>query len=703
MAKVKGVCPHDCPDSCVWEVTVEDTGAGPRAVALRGDPDHPFTRGELCPKVHRFLERVYHRDRLLHPLIRTGPKGRGEFRRASWDEALGLVAAQLSERIERLGPATVLPYGYAGTQGLVQMASLSERFFNVLGASEVTGGLCGNVVATGVALTQGSARGIDPEDLRHSRVILLWGTNTLLTNRHLWPVIDEARRAGAEVVCIDPVRTATAAACDRHVQLLPGTDAALALGMMHVIVAEGRHDRDYVERFTTGFEALAERLAAYPPDRVEAICGLEAGTVVDLARRYASRRPAAIRVLIGMEHREHGAMTARTVACLPALVGAWRDRGGGLCRSVGTLFAEMLDHDLLARPDLRPGPRRPIEMGRLGDALTDAALAPPVTVLVVYNCNPAVIAPNQAKVLAGLGREDLFTVVLEQFLTDTARHADVVLPATTQVEHADLMAPWGHLYLTLNRPAIPPRGEALPNTEIFRRLSRAMGLTEPALFDGDDELVRQVLDASTHPFLDGITYERLVAEGSVRVARPDDWRPFAEGGFPTASGRLEFSSPQLAARGLDPLPIWEPAREGLHGDPELQARYPLACLTIKSQVRFLNSSYGQLHGAREGRPALEIAPTDAMARGLADGDRVRVWNDRGEMTLEARLSDRVRPGLVTVPFGWALAAAGGVGANILTSDTSTDLAGGAAFHDNLVQVALLARGTPPTLGPEEAP
>jgi len=659
-------------------------------VKLRGDPTHPFTRGELCPKVNGFLDRVYHPDRLLHPLVRLGPKGTGAFEPASWDDALGVITRALTDRIAEHGSATVLPYGYAGTQGLIQMASMSERFFNRLGASQVSGGLCGNVAHAGVAATQGSGLGIDPEDLRFSQVIVLWGTNTMVTNRHLWPVIEEARWHGATVICVDPIRTVTAAAADWHVQPLPGTDAALALGMMHVIVEQDLIDHAYVAERTVGFEELSSRLADYPPARVAKICGLSVETIGELATTYASRRPAAIRLLIGMEHRQHGAMAFRTIACLPALVGAWRDRGGGLCRSVGSLFDELLNDRVLRRPELASARRRPVPMGQLGRALTDPALDPPITALVVYNCNPAVIAPNQSAVVDGLRRDDLFTVVLEQFMTDTARYADVILPATTQVEHLDLMAPWGHLYLTLNEPAIEPAGESAPNTEIFRRLSRAMGFTEPELYESDEQLVRQLLASATHPFVAGITYEQLQREGWVRIARPADWRPFAEGGFPTASGRLELCSPGLAARGHDPLPAWTPATEGLHGDPELRRRYPLSCLTTKSQLRFLNSSYGYLpsHRLAEGRPHLEIHAEDAASRGIAEGDTVRVWNDRGTLVLTARISDKVRPGLVTVPFGWPSDAAGGAGCNTLTNDTATDLGGSAAFHDNLVEVAL---------------
>ena len=680
-----GVCHHDCPDSCVWEVTVREG----QAVRLRGQASHPFTRGELCPKVNRFLDRVHHPDRVLHPLLRTGRKGAATFERVSWDDALALIAERWRHLLDEHGPASILPFGYAGNQGILQCRTMSERLFNLLGTSDVTGGLCGNTAEAGLRATQGTGIGIDPEDLRHAQVILLWSTNTLVTNRHLWPILEEARAAGARIVCIDPLRTRTAAACDEHVQLLPGTDAALALGIMHVLVARDLVDHDYVARHAVGYDELVERLQEWPPERAAEVCGLDAADVERLAVLYGEGKPSAIRVLIGMEHRENGAMAYRTISCLPILTGSWRHRGGGLVRSVDPLYDELLPVGALRRPDLRPHRRRPIEMGRLGEALTELPDEEAVRSLVVYNCNPAAIVPNQAKVLRGLARHDLFTVVLEQFVTDTARYADVVLPATTQIEHLDLMPAWGHLYLTLNLPAITPLGEALPNTEIFRRLAAALGITDPALQTTDEDLLRELLEGATHPFMADITFDRLVAEGSIRVGRPDDWRPHAAGAFPTASGKAELASPALAARRLDPLPSWVPAREGLHGDPELRARFPLSCITSKRHQRFLNSSYQKLeaHTVPEGEPRLEISKPDAEARGIAEGDRVRVWNDRGAMELVATISDRVRPQLVSVPFGWPLEASGGVSCNTLTSDVSTDLGGGSAFHDNLVQVA----------------
>jgi anaerobic selenocysteine-containing dehydrogenase len=680
---VRGVCSHDCPDTCIWQVTVENGVA----TQLRGDASHPVTRGGLCAKVNPFLERVYSPDRVLHPLRRNGPKGEGRFERVSWEEAIADVGARFNAIIARFGPSAILPYSHAGSQGLLQFASLDRRFFSLLGASRLERLLCGDTASAGIAATQGNAWGIDPEDLKHSRFIILWGTNTIVTNLHLWRTITEARSQGATVVVVDPLRTRTAQSADWHIRPLPGTDAALALGMMHVIVAERLYDADYVERHTFGFTQLRERLSGYDPERVAGITGLDAADIVRFARAYATIKPAAIRVLIGMEHHEHGAMMFRTVACLPGLVGAWRDLGGGLTRSMFAYWNEALNLSALARPDLEDSSIRSFNMARLGEVLTDPDLDPPVAALVVYNCNPATIAPNQGRVETGLRREDLLTVVLEQFVTDTARYADYVFPATTEIEHLDLVPSWGFLQMGLNLPAIAPLGEAVPNTEFFRRLARRMGMTDSCLFDSDEKLVRDTL-ASEHAWMAGIDYEQLTRDGWARLRLPAEWRPFAEGGFPTSTGKLEFYSQALAEKGFDPLPTFEPARESPGGDPDLALRFPLVLITTKS-LHFLNSSYVNMPRQRrsEGRPQLEIHPEDARLRSITDGDTVRVFNDRGAFNLNAILSERVRPGLVTVPFAWwsTLTPRGG-SANLLTNDVLSDWGGGGGFHDTLVQV-----------------
>jgi anaerobic selenocysteine-containing dehydrogenase len=651
------------------------------AVKLRGNPEHPYSRGELCPKVNRFLDRVYSPDRLLQPLIRAGAKGEARFAPASWDDALGLVAERVGAVVDTWGGEAILPWWDAGTQGLIQMSSLDRRFFARLGATRLTGSLCGGTAAAGTATTYGSGRAADPMDVRFSQLILLWGTNTKLTNRHLWPFLEEARRAGATVVVIDPLRTMTAQAADWFVQPLPGTDVALMLGMMHVLIRDGLTDGDYIERYTIGYEALAERAAEWNPERAAAACGVPADEIERLARAYGSTRPSFIRTLIGAEHHENGAMFFRTLACLPALTGSWRDRGGGLARSVGA-WADANVNESVFDP-IEGTTRRGINMNRLGRALTDPELTPPVKALFVWNGNPAVTVPNGALIRRGLARDDLFTVVSEQFMTDTARYADVVFPATTQLEQLDLVPSWGHLYLGWNEPAIAPVGESVPNTELWRRLALAMGFTEPGFFEDDEALIRSALKDTD--------IEALRNDGFIRLDVPEDLRPYAEGGFATASGRVELSSEALARQGHDPVPAFVPPRESVAGDPELAGRYPLALLTPKHHTRFLNSSYTHLpkHGPREGGPFVEMDPVDAAARGVSESDLVDVWNDRSRLVLEARISDRLRAGVVVVPFGWWGADHGDAAtANSLTNDTLTDWGGGVAYSDTLVEVSL---------------
>ncbi len=687
-----GTCHHDCPDSCGWVVTVEDEpedpSSGPTAVRLRGNPDHPYSRGELCPKVNRFLDRVYSPDRILRPLVRrgnSGNKGRADFAPASWDEALALVAERLGEIVHRYGGEAVLPWWSAGTQGLIHQSSLDRRFFAKLGASRLTGSLCGAVAGAGTASTNGSGRAADPTDVRFARLVLLWGTNTRLTNRHLWPFVEEARGNGATIVVIDPMRTMTAESADWFVQPLPGTDVALMLGLMHVLIRDDLIDHDYVERHTVGFEHLAEVVREWSPARAAHVCGLRADEVERLGHTYGTTSPTFIRTLIGAEHQEHGAMFFRALACLPALTGAWRHRGGGLARSVGAWAETNVDESVFDEPQLGPPTaRRAVNMNHLGRALTDAAMDPRVMALFVWNGNPLVSVPNAELTRRGLIREDLFTVVSEQFLTDTARYADVIFPAATQIEQTDVVASWGHLYLGWNEAAIPPLGEAVPNTELWRRLAGAMGFTEPELFEDDESLLRSALR--------GVDVEALRARGFVRLSLPEDLRPYADGGFATASGRAELYSDALGAQGHDPLPTFRRPGEGFGGEDQLAERYPLVLMTPKNHTRFLNTSYSHLpkHGPAEGGPFAELDPADAAARGIAEGDTVRVWNDRGSLTLTARVGARLRPGVVAVPFGWWSAQHGEHGtANSLTNDTLTDWGGGVAYGSTRVEVERL--------------
>ena len=695
LAIVRGACPHDCPDTCAWTVSVQKG----RAVSVLGDPDHPFTGGGLCAKVNRFLDdRTYHPDRLVQPLRRTGPKGATAFTKISWDEALDEIADRLSGIVAGHGGEAVLPYSYMGTQGLLQGESMSGPFFARLGATRLTRAVCGSAGGAGLAVTMGSGPGMLPEDLQHSRHLIVWGSNTLSTNLHLWPFIRRAQRAGARVVVVDPVRTRTAAAADWHVRPLPGTDAALALGMMNVIVADQLHDADYIARYTVGFDRLVERLAEYSPDRVAEITDVPAEEVASLARAYATWRPSAIRLLVGLEHHERGAEIFRTIACLPALTGAWRQRGGGLCHMTYQLF-DGLDWTC-GVPPIAEQRVRDVNMVQLGQALT--SLVPPVRALVVYNSNPAATAPNQNLVLKGLRREDLFTVVIEHFLTDTARHADIVLPATTQVEHRDVMWSWGHTYLAINQPAIDPVGGALPNTEIFRRLARRIGFGDAAFGTTDEELA----DAAVAP-LGPDRVRELHSQGWIRMDGVDHAIPYAHGGFRTETGKCELYSQTLADRGLDPLPAYHPAVEGLAGEACSAGRFPLLLLTAKTGHHFLNSSYANVDRAlkAERPPRLDISTEDATRRGITDGDTVRAFNDRGAVTMVARVGDRVRPKVVSIPSGWwASLSPSGTSANAVTADGLSDLGDGGDFHDTLVEVELMQSArADPRLSPTPSP
>jgi anaerobic selenocysteine-containing dehydrogenase len=679
--RLKVVCPHDCPDTCVMTVDVEDG----RAVAIGGDADHRFTQGFLCAKVNRYLERVYSRDRVLHPMRRVGPKGEGRFERISWDEAFDVVASRLREIADRHGPQAILPYSYAGNMGLLGYGSMDRRFFHALGASLLDRTICSSAGGHGYKATAGKTMGFDPEAVVHARLIVAWGANIVSSNVHLWPFVEEARRRGARLACVDPYRSRTAEKADLHLALYPGTDAALALGMMHVVFRDGLEDREWLERHTVGHEELRARAREWTPARAAATTGLTADQIESFAREYAATRPSALRLNYGMNRHAGGGMAVRTVACLPAVVGAWRDVGGGALLSTSGTFP--VDEHALERPDLVPPGTRTINMVQLGRALTDPALAPPVKALFVYNSNPAAVAPEQEAVRRGLAREDLFVVVHEQMPTDTADFADILLPATTALEHYDLHKAYGHLYVSLSRPAIAPLGEALPNTELFRRLAARMGLDHPCLRDSDEEIARQAF-AWDHPFMKGITLERLEREGSVRLNVPDPFVPFAEGGFPTPSGKCELRSEKLAREGHDPVAGYIPPREGPTSAPEMAKRYPLAFISPPAH-HFLNSTFSSqpVFLRREGEASVTIHPGDAAPRGIAEGTMVRVFNDRGSFLARARISDAARPGVVVgLSIWWPKLCAGGRNANAVTSQEVADMGGGATFFDALVEV-----------------
>jgi anaerobic selenocysteine-containing dehydrogenase len=679
MIEVRGVCPHDCPDTCAWVATVDPYNG--RAVNLSGAHDHPVTNGFLCAKVDRYLERTYHPGRLLYPMRRVGAKGAGQFERISWDTALDAIAERLQEIAARCGPQAILPYSYAGTMGLVQSQSMDRRFFHRLGASRLERSICSEAGFTGLLYTLGTARGPAPEDFAHARYIILWGANLLTSNAHQWPFVHEAQKRGAKVVCIDPVQTRTARVADWWLPILPGTDGALALAMMHVIFAEGLEDRAFIEQHCVGGDLLRQRVAEWTPQRAAAITGVAAEDIVRLAREYATTRPAAIRLSYGMQRHAGGGMAARTIACLPALVGAWRDVGGGVLLSTSGAFR--LNYPALERPDLCPPETRTLNMVELGRVLSGVD-DPPVQALVVYNSNPAAVAPDQARVRQGLQREDLFTVVLEQFQTDTADYADILLPATTQLEHWDLLKPYGHYYLALNRPAIAPLGKSLPNSEIFRRLARRMGFTEACFADDDETLMRQAL-ASDAPELLGVTFERLLAEGFVRLNLPDPYLPFATGDFPTPSGKCELYSERMARDGYDPLPTYTPP----NWEAEFQPSAPGDALLLVSPPAhyFLNSTFVNVDRlrARQGEQEVFVHPQDACARNISDGQMVEVANERGSFLARVRVTEGVRRGVCMSPsVWWPKLAPGGRNVNFVTSQGLADMGGGATFYDCVV-------------------
>ena len=681
---VKAACPHDCPDTCGMHISVENGVA----VKVEGAKDMPFTQGTLCTKVARYLDRTYSKERVLHPLKRVGAKGEGRFERISWDEALTTIAAKFRE-IAAVDPQAILPCSYAGTMGLVQYASMDRRFFHKLGATLLDRTLCSSAGKAGMKITLGAGVGMDPERFDEARLILIWGTNPIVANLHLWSRVQEAKRRGAKVIAIDPYRSLTAAKCDQHLAPLPGTDAALALGMMHVIVNEGLYDADYVERHTLGFAQLRERVQDTPPEKAAAICGLEAAEIVALAREYAGTRPAAIRLNYGMQRHSGGGMAVRTICCLPALTGQWRDAAGGVLLSTGDWYG--LNHALLERADLIPNKPRTLNQSALGDALT--AADPPVRAIYVYNNNPVAVCPDSQKVIAGFRREDLFAVVHEIFLTDTTDYADIVLPATTQLEHYDVHKSYGHLYMLANTPAIAPVGEAKPNSEVFRLLAARMGFTEDCFKDTDEDICRQAL-SSSNPRMAGIEWEALKAQGWQRLNVPARFAPFAEGNFPTPSGKCEFWSQTAKDMGLDPLPAYTPPRESALSAPQLAKQYPLAFISPPAR-NFLNSSFANLAFALKeaGEPCLDIHPADAAPRRIGDGDQVRIYNGRGSFVVKARVSDRARTGVVAAPSVWwkKLSPDGG-NANEVTSQAIADMGGAATYYDCLVEVERAGAG-----------
>ncbi|MBI5030908.1 MAG: molybdopterin-dependent oxidoreductase [Chloroflexi bacterium] len=674
---VRGACPLDCPDTCSWEVTVENG----RAVALRGTRDHPYTRGSLCVKMNNYLEHVYAPDRLLYPLRRVGRKGEGKFERITWDAALDEIADRLQSIIAQYGAQAILPFVGCGNMGFLQgEAGVGQRLWNTLGASIHSVNICSRAGSIGTTYTMGSRHGMDPEQCRHSKLILLWGTNPLTSHNHIWRFITEARKNGAHVVVIDPIRTRTAEQADEYISLIPGSDAALALGLLNVIVTLGAEDKSYIEKNTLGWDHYRERIAEYPPERVAELTGIDKEKIVALGKRLATTRPTSILTKMGVQRHAGGGMALRTIMTIPGVTGDWQHIGGGAVYSTGDYCEGNFAR--LSRSDLRPPNTRTLLMSQLGDNLLNVS-DPLLKALIVLGANPAASNPDQNQVRRGLARDDLFTVVVDHFQTDTADYADLILPTTMQPEHADLLNAYGHLYLLWNEPAVTPPGECLASTEIHRRLAKRMGLTAPWLYESDEDLARAYLDTD-HTSLKGITLEKLKEQGWVRLNYPEP-TPAYPFGFATPSGKIEFYSMRAADDGFDPLPSYTPSEEVV--DQELAQRYPLTLISPASHY-FLNSIFANKPElAKQAGPIrVVLHPMDAARRNLSDGDQARILNERGEFRAVVAVSDAVRLGVAMSPKGyWSKLNSYPANANATVSQRKSDM-GGAVFHDNRVEV-----------------
>ena len=670
---VRAACPHDCPDTCALRVTVDEG----RVIKVQGDPDHPPTHGALCTKVSRYAERTHHPERVLRPLKRVGPKGSGRFEPVSWEAAIAEIAARL-KGIAARAPEAIVPYSYAGTMGLLQGESMDRRFFHRLGASLLDRTICASAGGEALTATYGGKVGMHLAHYAESKLILIWGSNSIASNLHFWTFAQQAKRNGAKLICIDPRKTETADKCHQHIALLPGTDGALALGLMRELIVNDWLDHDYIARHTEGWPGLRERAMAWTPERTAEVCGIGADEVRQLARDYGTTRPAAIRLNYGMQRVHGGGSAVRLVAILPCLVGAWRDAAGGMLLSASGWFKRFRNEAALQRPDLLAGRTpRTINMVTIGDDLlreSSPGFGPKIEALIVYNSNPVAVAPESPKVVQGFAREDLFTVVLEQFLTDTADHADIVLPATTQLEHLDVHTSYGHTYALINQPAIAPLGEAKPNAQIFRELAAAMGFDEPCFRDDDETLARTAFTAE-------LDFEALRRDGWVKL--PVAEAPFAEGGFLTPSGKCRIDPPGLG------LPDFVPNHESALSTPALAQRYPLAMISPPAR-NFLNSSFVNVKSLRdiEAEPLVEIHEADALPRGIADGSIVRLFNDRGSYRCKAKLSTRARPGVVNaLGIWWRKLGLDGHNVNELTHQRLTDIGRAPSFYDCLVEVA----------------
>jgi anaerobic selenocysteine-containing dehydrogenase len=676
-----------------------------KLVEVTGDPEHPMTRGGLCVKLKDYAEHHYNPDRLLHPMKRVGPKGSGQFEQISYDEALAEIKKRWTGIIDEFGPQAIMQHAYLGNQGTLNGLTSGDAFFNRLGATIGEKTYCESGSSTAWIMTVGPTGGLDVESLAHSKYIIVWAMNMMSTNLHAWPFILAARKKGAKLVVIDPIRTRTAKQADWYIPIRPGTDGALALGMMNVIIAEDLVDHDYVEKYTLGFDELKARAEQYPPEKVAEITGIPVEDIYQLAREYATNQPSAIREGVALERSPGGGDAVRLVSSLPALVGAWRHVGGGAVEM--PIWEFPFKFDFIQRPDwIKPGTRVVNELD-LGDALTDVTkLDPPIKSLFIYNSNPVSQQQNANKLIEGLKREDLFTVVSELFITDTARYADIILPASLQGEQYDLQVTWGHLYVMLNQPAIEPPGECVPNIEMFRRLAKTMGFDDEYWDLTDDQWLSQAYDWES-PAMQGITLEKLKEVGWMRlnVGEPDKRAPHAHGNFKTPSGKCEFKA-SAAENGNFVVPVWRSGYEAMQpGDPvdpvpdylppvettdeKLAERYPISLISPKPHA-FLNSQYANepTQQRRQGEQTVVIHARDAATRDIKTGDYVRVFNDRGSFEGKAEVSDDVLEGLAAASLGyWLSLNRSGSAVNSTTSSMHCNLGGAGSQADNRVEIA----------------
>ncbi len=697
-----GGCPQDCPDTCAMTYTVLDG----KLVDVQGKPEHPFTRGGLCTKLRDFADHHYNADRVLYPLKRKGPKGSRQFVRISWDEALAEIKQRWTGIIEQYGAQAIMPYSYLGNQGIVQGLNVGDPFFNKLGATVCERTFCGSGSSTAWLMTIGPTGGLDPESFIYSKYMVIWGCNSVSTNLHHWHIIHEAQKKGVKLVVIDTFKSLTAKQADWHLMPKPGTDGALAMALINTLIAENLLDHDYIEKYTVGFEELKERAATCTPEWAEGITGVAASDIRKLAKEMYEAKATAIRMGVALERHHGGGQTIRAVCCIPALTGAWRHVGGGLMQM--PLWEFPLRFDRICRPDFIPAGTRVVNNLRLGQALNgDMKLDPPIKSLMVYNANPVSQTPESNKIVEGLKRDDLFTVVSEHFITDTAAYADIILPATMAAEMDDMILSWGHFYLTYNEKCIEPPGEAVSNAELFRRLARTFGFDDPQFQRTDAQMIEDYIDW-TAPQMAGIDIEHFknVGYAHLKVGTPSDRCPHREGNFPTPSGKVEFKTSAAAngnfvatpfrqlydafqaAEPVDPLPAYVPSRERPETNPELAKKYPLNIVTPKSHG-FLNSQYAnEAHKVGgQGEQYVLINPSDAQTRGIRNGDFIRVFNDRGEFHGDARITDDTLPGVVVATLGyWRSRNKGGGAVNVISSDQYVNLGHSPSLSDNLVQV-----------------